>query len=302
VKNAGAGFYPLSGGGMILGQFLLVQTLNGLSFGALLFLLASGLSLIYGVMRIVNIAHGSYYMLGAYIGLSVILRTHSFALGAFAGAIVIGVVGLAMERIFLRKFPLQALPQMMITLGFALVFRDLALLIWGGDPYTLPSPVFLRGSTEISGVIFPIYRLFVIGVATVVALSLWLFNDKTLVGAKLRAAVDDHEMAGGVGLNVPIISGCMFGLGAFLAAFGGVMGGPIFGVYPGLDFELLSLGFVVVLVGGRGSLKGSAVGSILVGLVDNFGKALVPELSYFTLFAPMAIIVAIKPTGLFGRD
>jgi branched-chain amino acid transport system permease protein len=287
---------------MILGQFLLVQTLNGLSFGALLFLLASGLSLIYGVMRIVNIAHGSYYMLGAYIGLSVILRTHSFALGAFAGAIVIGVVGLAMERIFLRKFPLQALPQMMITLGFALVFRDLALLIWGGDPYTLPSPVFLRGSTEISGVIFPIYRLFVIGVATVVALSLWLFNDKTLVGAKLRAAVDDHEMAGGVGLNVPIISGCMFGLGAFLAAFGGVMGGPIFGVYPGLDFELLSLAFVVVLVGGRGSLKGSAVGSILVGLVDNFGKALVPELSYFTLFAPMAIIVAIKPTGLFGRD
>ena len=287
---------------MILGQFLLVQTLNGLSFGALLFLLASGLSLIYGVMRIVNIAHGSYYMLGAYIGLSVILRTHSFALGAFAGAIVIGVVGLAMERIFLRKFPLQALPQMMITLGFALVFRDLALLIWGGDPYTLPSPVFLRGSTQISSVIFPIYRLFVIGVATIVALSLWLFNDKTLVGAKLRAAVDDHEMAGGVGLNVPVISGCMFGLGAFLAAFGGVMGGPIFGVYPGLDFELLSLAFVVVLVGGRGSLKGSAVGSILVGLVDNFGKALVPELSYFTLFAPMAIIVAIKPTGLFGRD
>ena len=287
---------------MILGQFLLVQTLNGLSFGALLFLLASGLSLIYGVMRIVNIAHGSYYMLGAYIGLSVILRTHSFALGAFAGAIVIGVVGLAMERIFLRKFPLQALPQMMITLGFALVFRDLALLIWGGDPYTLPSPVFLRGSTQISSVIFPIYRLFVIGIATVVALSLWLFNDKTLVGAKLRAAVDDHEMAGGVGLNVPVISGCMFGLGAFLAAFGGVMGGPIFGVYPGLDFELLSLAFVVVLVGGRGSLKGSAVGSILVGLVDNFGKALVPELSYFTLFAPMAIIVAIKPTGLFGRD
>ena len=287
---------------MILSQFLLVQTLNGLSFGALLFLLASGLSLIYGVMRIVNIAHGSYYMLGAYIGLSVILRTHSFALGAFAGAIVIGVVGLGMERIFLRKFPLQPLPQMMITLGFALVFRDLALLIWGGDPYTLPSPVFLRGSTQISSVIFPIYRLFVIGVATIVALSLWLFNDKTLVGAKLRAAVDDHEMAGGVGLNVPVISGCMFGLGAFLAAFGGVMGGPIFGVYPGLDFELLSLAFVVVLVGGRGSLKGSAVGSILVGLVDNFGKALVPELSYFTLFAPMAIIVAIKPTGLFGRD
>jgi branched-chain amino acid transport system permease protein len=241
-------------------------------------------------------------MLGAYVGLSVILRTHSFVLGALAGGLVVGVIGLLMERIFLKKFSLQALPQMMITLGFALVFRDLALLIWGGDPFTLPCPEILRGSTRIYGVVFPIYRLFVIGVAAAVAVSLWVFNDKTLVGAKLRAAVDDHEMAGGVGLSVPLISGCMFGLGAGLAAFGGVMGGPIFGVYPGLDFELLSLAFVVVIVGGRGSLKGSAVGSILVGLVDNFGKALVPELSYFTLFAPMAIVVAIKPTGLFGRE
>ena len=283
-------------------EFLLIQTLNGLSFGSLLFLLASGLSLIYGVMKIVNIAHGSYFMLGAYIGLTVILRTKSFILGAFAGALAVGVIGLVMERGFLRKFPLKPLPQMMITLGFALVFRDLALLIWGGDPYTLPCPEILKGSTQIYKVVFPIYRLFVIGVAALVAIALWLFNERTLVGAKLRAAVDDHEMAGGVGLNVPLISGCMYGLGAFLAAFGGVMGGPIFGVYPGLDFELLSLGFVVVIVGGRGSLKGSAVGSILVGLVDNFGKALVPELSYFTLFAPMAIVVAIKPTGLFGRE
>jgi len=279
-----------------------VQTLNGISFGALLFLLASGLSLIYGVMRIVNIAHGSYYMLGAYIGLTVILHTHNFALGAIAGALAIGTIGLAMERIFLRRFPLQASPQMMLTLGFTLAFRDLALLVWGGDPYTLPSPVFLRGSTQILGVIFPVYRLFVIGMAALVAVCLWMFNEKTLVGAKLRAAVDDHEMAGGVELNVPLISGCMFGLGAFLAAFGGVMGGPIFGVYPGLDLELLSLAFVVVIVGGRGSLKGSAIGSILVGLVDNFGKALVPELSYFTLFAPMAIVLAIRPTGLFGRE
>ena len=283
-------------------EFLLIQTLNGLSFGALLFLLASGLSLIYGVMRIVNIAHGSYFMLGAYIGLSVMLRTKSFVLGALAGALVVGVIGFVMERGFLRKFPLKSLPQMMITLGFALVFRDLALLIWGGDPYTLPCPEILKGSTQIYTVVFPIYRLFVIGVAAVVAVALWFFNEKTLVGAKLRAAVDDHEMAGGVGLNVPLISGCMYGLGAFLAAFGGVMGGPVFGVYPGLDFELLSLGFVVVIVGGRGSLMGSAVGSILVGLVDNFGKALVPELSYFTLFAPMAIVVALKPTGLFGRE
>ena len=127
-----------------------------------------------------------------------------------------------MERIFLRKFPLQAIPQMMLTLGFALVFRDLALLIWGGDPYTLPCPGILERVYARSFTLsFPVYRLFVIGAAALVAICLWVFNEKTLVGAKLRAAVDDHEMAGGVGLNVPLISGCMFGLGAFLAAFGG---------------------------------------------------------------------------------
>lgn len=281
--------------------FLLTQTLNGLSFGALLFLLSSGLSLIFGVMKIVNVAHGSYYMLGAYIGLSVITRTHNFLLGLVVGSLIIAVIGLAMERIFLRKFPLQDLPQMMLTMGFALVFRDLALLIWGGDPYNLPAPAFLIGSIDMHGVVFPIYRLFVILIAGIVAILLWMFNEKTLVGAKLRAAVDDHEMAEGVGVNVPLVSGLMFAMGAFLAAFGGVMGGPIFGVYPGADFEFLPLAFVVTIVGGMGSLKGAAVGSLLVGLIDNFGKALVPELSYFTLFAPMAIVLAIKPTGLFGR-
>jgi len=240
-------------------------------------------------------------MLGAYIGLSVITRTHNFLLGLVVGSLIIAVIGLAMERIFLRKFPLQDLPQMMLTMGFALVFRDLALLIWGGDPYNLPSPAFLIGSIDLHGVVFPIYRLFVILIAVIVAILLWMFNEKTLVGAKLRAAVDDYEMAGGVGVNVPLVSGLMFAMGAFLAAFGGVMGGPIFGVYPGVDFEFLPLAFVVTIVGGMGSLKGAAVGSLLVGLIDNFGKALVPELSYFTLFAPMAIVLAIKPTGLFGR-
>jgi len=286
-----------------LSNFLLAQTLNGLSFAALLFLLSSGLSLIYGVMKIVNIAHGSFFMVGAYVALTIIQKTNNFFLAAFAGGLVVGVLGLVIERGFLRRFPLQPLPQtMMITLGFALLIRDFSLLIWGGDPYILQTPDYLKGSVKIIDVVFPIYRIFIFVVAILVAIALWLFNEKTLIGAKLRAAVDDHEMAGGVGLNVPLISGCMFGLGAFLAGFGGVMGGPVFGVFPGLDFELLSLGFVVVLVGGRGSLLGSAVGSILVGLVDNFGKALIPELSYFTLFAPMALVVALKPTGLFGKE
>jgi branched-chain amino acid transport system permease protein len=188
-----------------------------------------------------------------------------------------------------------------MTMGFALIFRDLALLIWGGDPLSFPAPAFLQGSIHMGEIVFPIYRLFVIALSVAVAIGLWVFNEKTSFGASLRATVDDNEMARGVGINVPLVSALMFGLGAFLAAFGGVVAAPFFGVYAGADFEILPLAFVVVIVGGMGSLKGAAVGSILVGLVDNFGKALVPDLSYFTLFLPMAIVLAIKPTGLFGR-
>ena len=222
-------------------------------------------------------------------------------LGAVAAIGVVASVGFAVEVLFLRRFAARPLAQMMLTMGFALVFRDAAFLIWGGDPFTLPYPPGLQGSVATSQVVFPIYRLFVIGVAAAVAGLLWLLNDKTLIGARLRAAVDDPEMAAGTGINVTLLSGLVFAAGAGLAAFGGVMGGPILGGYTGIDFDLLPLAFVVVIVGGMGSLKGALVGSVVVGMIDNFGKALVPELSYFTLFAPMVIVLAIKPTGLYGR-
>lgn len=281
-------------------DFFIVQTLSGISFAAILFLLASGLSLIFGVMNIVNIAHGSYYMLGSYIGLSIFWKTGSFFLSILGAALFIAIIGIAMQRFFLRRY-FEHFPQVLMTMGFALIFRDLALLIWGGDPLTFPAPKFLQGSLHMGEIIFPYYRLFVISLSIAVAIALWVFNEKTSFGAKLRATVDDNEMARGIGINVPLVSAMMFGLGAFLAAFGGVVGAPFFGVFAGADFEILPLAFVVVIVGGMGSLKGAAVGSILVGLVDNFGKALVPDLSYFTLFLPMAIVLAIKPTGLFGR-
>lgn len=282
-------------------EFLLTQAFNGISFGAILFLLSSGLSLIFGVMKIVNVAHGSYYMLGGYIGLSVMRWTGNFYLAMLVGALTIAVIGLLMERIFLRRYYLQDMPQVLLTMGFALIFRDLAFIIWGGDPFSFPVPKFLEGSMKIGTIIFPTFRAFAVLVAAIVVLCLWLFYERTSLGARLRACVDDSEMAGGMGINVPLISGSMFALGAGLAAFGGVIGGPFFGVFPGADFDLLPLAFVVVILGGMGSLKGAAVGSILVGLIDTFGKALVPDLSYFTLFAPMAIVLAIKPTGLFGR-
>jgi len=188
-----------------------------------------------------------------------------------------------------------------MTIGFALIFQDLALLIWGGDPYSIRVPPQLSGVVTAGPGRFPIYRIFIVAVAVVVGALLWLVLDRTRVGAMIRAAVDDAEMAQGVGIRVPRVSLGVFALGAALAAFGGVVGAGFLGVYPGLDFEILPYAFVVVIVGGLGSLPGAMVGSLLVGLLDNFGKALFPELSYFTLFAPMALILALKPTGLFGR-
>ena len=281
--------------------YLLTQTLNGLFSAALLFLIAGGLTLVFGVMRIVNIAHGSFYMLGVYIAYTVITRTGSLLFGTIAAVLLVAAIGLGVERLFLRRFASQPLPQMMMTMGFALVFRDAAFMIWGGDPFTLPYPALLAGSVETHDIVFPAYRLFVMLVAAVVGVLLWALNEHTLIGAKLRATVDDPEMAAATGINVALLSGGVFAAGAGLAAFGGVMGGPILGGYAGMDLDLLPLAFVVVIIGGMGSLKGALVGSIAVGMIDNFGKALVPELSYFTLFAPMVIMLAIKPTGLYGR-
>ncbi|HEU5322858.1 MAG TPA: branched-chain amino acid ABC transporter permease [Methylomirabilota bacterium] len=282
-------------------EFWITQTFNGLSYGALLFMLASGLSLIFGVMRIVNLAHGSYFLLGGYVGLSVVWRTQSFLLAMLAGAVAVGLVGVAMERLFLRRLPGQTLGQVLLTIGFALIFQDVALLVWGGDPYTIPAPAALQGVIGVGTLRFPRYRIFIVVVAALVGAALWLALDRTRVGAMIRAAVDDGEMAQGVGIRVPFVSLGVFALGAALAALGGVIGGGFLGVYPGADFEMLPYAFVVVIVGGLGSLPGAMVGSVLVGLLDNFGKALFPELSYFTLFAPMALILALRPTGLFGR-
>jgi branched-chain amino acid transport system permease protein len=282
-------------------EFWVTQAFNGVSYGALLFLLAGGLSLIFGMMRIVNMTHGSYYLLGGYVGLTVIWRGGPYVLAILVGALVIALIGLGEWNAFLRRLSGQELGQVLTTMGFALIFQDLGLIIWGGDPYTIPVPKMLSGAFRMGTLYFPVYRVFMVLVATVVAVVLWLVLERTRVGAKMRATVDDAEMARGVGIDVPRISLGVFALGASLAAVAGVVAGGFVGVYPGADFEILPYAFVVVIVGGMGSLKGALLGSLMVGLLDNFGKALFPELSYFTLFAPMAAILAIRPTGLFGR-
>jgi branched-chain amino acid transport system permease protein len=176
-------------------EFWITQAFNGISYGALLFLLASGLSLIFGVMRIVNLAHGSYFLLGGYVGLTTVWRTGNFPLALLSGALAVALIGIGMERLFLRRLQNQVLAQVLMTMGFALIFQDLALLIWGGDPYTIPVPGALSGALRLGVVVFPIYRLFIIGAAGLVGVALWLLLEKTRVGAAIRAAVDDGEMA-----------------------------------------------------------------------------------------------------------
>jgi branched-chain amino acid transport system permease protein len=281
--------------------FWAVQLLNGLSFGMLLFLMAAGLSLIFGLMRILNLAHGSYYLLGAYVALSVVRATGSSLLAMLAGIAAVVVLGVVMERLFLRRIPHQEeLPQALLTFGFLLIIGDAALWIWGGTPQSLPTPPVLAAPVHIGPVIFPSYRLFLIGAGAAIGVALWLLQERTKIGAMVRAAVDDAEIARTTGIDVSRLSTAVFGVGAAMAALGGILAGPVLGMYPGADFEILLLAFAVVVVGGLGSLKGAFVGGLLIGCLDNFGKALFPGLAYFTIFAPMALILALRPTGLFG--
>jgi len=299
VNAADDALLPQGRGAM---NFWAVQILNGVSFGMLLFLLAAGLSLIYGLMKILNLTHGSYYLLGGYIGLTVVRSTGSFLLALLVASFAVALIGVLMERFFLRRFHLQELPQTMLTFGFLFIFADLALWIWGGNPQTMPKPEVFGPSVQLGSISYPSYRLFIIGVGLAVGAVLWWFQDGTRIGAMLRAGVDDEEIARALGINVSLLFSLVFALGAFLAALGGVLGGPIMGVFPGADFEVLLLGFVVVIIGGLGSLKGAMVGALVVGLLDNFGKVFFPEFALFTIFVPMALILAVRPTGLFGRE
>lgn len=278
---------------------LLRMGMNGIALGMILFLLASGFEVMFGVMRIINMAHGSYFMMGAYLGIFVAKFLDSFWLGVLAGSIAVGVLGILMERLFLRylREPLQ---QVFLTFGFVFIFTDVTRIIWGGDPHGISPPPLLTGSLEILGKPVPIYRLILIPVGLLVALGLWVFQAKTRLGAIVRAGVDDREMTGVIGINIKLLSTLVFGGGALLAGFGGMMASPIIAVVPGLDWEILTLALVVVVVGGLGSLRGALVGSVLIGLADTFGRFFFPEIAIVLLFFILAIVLIVKPSGIFG--
>ena len=281
--------------------FWLIQSLNSLSLGGLLFLLSAGFSLIFGLMRIANLSHGAYFMFGAYVGLSVLRAGYPFGVAMVAAGLAVALLGGLIERFVIRRLSGNPLAQVLATLGIAFIIADGCLLLWTGDPQQLPSPEYLQGVFRIDEVAFPKYRVAVVGVAIVFAIALWLLLEKTRIGAMIRAGVDDMEMARGVGIPVSALFTMVFCLGSFLAGVGGVLGGPILSVYPGLDTDMLPLALVVVILGGVGSLGGAFVGSFIIGFIYTFGQTLFPDLAYMILFLPMIIVLAIRPRGLFGR-
>ena len=280
-------------------------SVNSITFGGLLFLLSAGFSLIFGLMRIPNLTHGSLFMLGAYFGATLVGgmlgMMFNFWLAALLAAALVAAFGAVIERLLLRQLPGQQLAQVLVTLGISFIVADFCLMVWGGDPISVTPPEHLAGFVRAGPFVFPIYRLAVIVIAVVVAIGLWLLLDRTRLGAMIRAGVDDPDMARVVGIRVSQLFTIVFALGAGLAAFAGVIGAPILSVYPGLDQDMLPLALVVVILGGSGSLLGSIVGSLIIGFIYNFGQALLPELAYFVLFLPMLLVLIFRPQGLFGR-
>ncbi len=282
-------------------DILAIQLLNGLSFGVLLFLLAAGLSLMFGLMRIVNMAHGSYYIIGAYLGYSIAKYTGNFTLAILGGALVVGLIGFFMQRYLFFSLYKQDLEQVLLTFGFIYIFGDISRIIWGGAVLSIDPPPSTTGTIDFLGAHFPVYRLAITVAGFILAIALWFFQEKTRLGAMIRAGTDDEEMVRGLGINISTINTLVFSLGAALAGLSGTIGAPMLGIYPGLDLEILIFALIVMVIGGIGSLTGAFLGSLLIGMADSFGKAYIPDFAIYTVYAAMALVLIFKPSGLLGR-
>ena len=281
---------------------LLAQALNGLSYGVLLFLLSVGLTLIFGMLDVVNLAHGSFYMLGAYAGLATVAVTGNFWLALLAAPLIVGAIGALMERTVLRPlYRRPPLDQILLTFGFIYIFEDLVKSIWGGTIRSIPPPDVFAGSVRIFGGAFPSYRLFVIGFGFAMAVVLWLLIERTRLGAIIRAGVYDAEMTAGMGINIHRVFTGVFAAGAALGGLSGVIAGPIQSAQPPMGATILIPALIVVVVGGLGSLKGSLVGSLLIGQAEVWGKVWLPGVSMAMIYFVMAAVVLLRPQGLFGR-
>ncbi len=282
---------------------LLIQTLNGVQYGLLLFLIASGLTIIFGIMGVINLAHGSFYMIGAYMALTFTQWT-----GNIFGAVLLGVpmavvLGFVVERVFIiHLYKRDHLQQVLLTFGLILIFNELQSIIWGDDPHSVPVPGFLNASVPLTDTLnYPVYRLFLSVVCLGIAGGLYLLVNRTRLGMRIRAGAANPEMVQILGINTKILFTTVFCIGVTLTALAGILAAPVESVYPGIGEQVLIISFVVVVIGGIGSIKGAFVGALLIGLARVYGQVYLPELSSVTVYALMAAILLWRPAGLYGR-
>ncbi len=294
-------------------RLFLLTLLNGLTLAALYFIVASGFTLVFGLMRNVNLAHGSLYLLGGYVGWEAARLTGSWFLGVAAGFLVAALAGVLLQLGIFRRMEGQDMRQTLVTIGISIVLADLMLAAWGGTAYQFEPPEWLFGTTELPVQVgvrrngspiwltYPTYRLVILGVAVAIGLALWLFLTRTKLGAMVRAGVDDRAMLSASGVNVPLVFVAVFAIGAGLAGFAGVVGGTTLSIAPGEDVRYLLASLVVVIVGGMGSIPGAAIGALLIGLAEQFGLAYFPTYGVVLTFVIMVAALAWRPQGILGR-
>lgn len=286
--------------------FLFGQFVSGLTTAMFLFLIASGLTLIFGVLRVLNFAHGSFYMLGAYMAYQIVQwlgpRTESFWLALIGAALTVAVAGAAIERLLLRHlYHREELYQLLFTYALVLIIADVVKFTWGTQQLSMPRPPSLAGAVTVLGTVVPVYSLFILVLGPVVAVGLWLAMNRTGVGRTIRAAAADREMLGALGVNVGWVYTGMFALGSFFAGLGGALVAPIRGLVPGMDVDIIVEAFIIVVIGGLGSLWGTFLGALIFGQVLAFGILVMPRFSIFAAFVLMAVVLIVRPWGLLGK-
>jgi len=283
-------------------KLFFTTALNGITLAALYFVVASGFTLVFGLMRNVNLAHGSLYLLGAYVGWVVGDQTGSWLLAVAAGFLSAAIIGLVLQVAVFRYMQGQDLRQTMVTIGLSIILADIMLWIFGGEIYQFDPPHAIFGGTPMPIVDrYPTYRLLLLAVAIAIGLVLWWFLNRTRVGMMIRAGVDDRGMLAAAGVNVQLVFAITFAIGAGLAGFGGVIGGTALSIAPGEDTRYLLASLVVVIVGGMGSVTGAAIGALLVGVAEQFGLAYAPTYSVVFTFVIMVLVLAFRPRGILGK-
>lgn len=283
--------------------FFLIQLLNGLQYGLLLFLVASGLTLVFGIMGVINLAHGSFYMIGAYLAWSLAERSGSLLLALFLGIGLTVLLGMLLEWLLIRRlYQRDHLYQVLLTYGLILVFEELRSIVWGDEVHGLAVPAWLNGSIPLTDTLsYPVYRLAMSAACLCIAVGLYFVIARTRLGMMIRAGASNREMVAALGINIKLIYTIVFALGVALAAFAGMIAAPVSSVFPNMGGQVLIICFVVVVIGGIGSVKGAMLAALAIGIADTFGQVLLPEISGMIVYVLMAAVLVFRPEGLFKR-